>query len=119
MQRKDLEKICADWHGVTTDVKWDFSLVFSVADKMFAIYALRGKLKGTIGFKVADELFLAITEQPGIIPAPYAARFKWVTVIEPQRYPIPWFAERIRRSYELVAAKLPKKKQRELGLLRD
>lgn len=117
MKQKDIEKLCAKWPGVTTDVKWDFALVFSVADKMFATYPLSGRLKGTIGFKVEDELFLAITEQPGIIPAPYAARFKWVTVMEPKRYPKAWFAQHIRRSYELVAAKLPKKKQKELGLI--
>jgi predicted DNA-binding protein (MmcQ/YjbR family) len=115
MTQNELRKLCGKWPGVTEDVKWGNDLVFSVGGKMFVGMPATGAAT-SIGFKVDDELFLAITEQPGIIPAPYAARFKWVSVVEPKRYDRKWFEQKIRRSYELVAAKLPKKKRRELGL---
>lgn len=115
MKRRDLDKLCKAWPGVTSDVKWGADLVFSVHGKMFAV-CLDEESVGRISFKVADEVFLAMTEQPGIIPAPYAARFKWVSVIEPKRYGDKWLAARIRESYELVAAKLPKKTRVALGL---
>jgi predicted DNA-binding protein (MmcQ/YjbR family) len=109
-------RLTATWPGVTHDVKWDDDLVASVGGKMFAVYCIGGAHRGRIGFKVADELFLALTEQPGIIPAPYAARFKWISLTEPERYEDAWIGNMIRRSYALVAGKLPKKIRRELGL---
>ena len=33
-----------------------------------------------MSFKVEDERFLELTDRPGIIPAPYLARAKWVYV---------------------------------------
>lgn len=118
MNRGALDKLCTPWPGVSSDVKWGADLVYSVAGKMFVVCLDEEKI-GRISFKVPDEQFLAITEQPGIIPAPYAARFKWVSVIEPRRYGDKWLAGRIRESYELVAAKLPKKTRVALGLVQD
>jgi predicted DNA-binding protein (MmcQ/YjbR family) len=101
---------------VTGDVKWGADRVYSVHGKMFVVCLDQPRIEA-LSFKVPDELFLAITEQPGIIPSPYAARYKWVRVTEPARYGDAWLARHIRQSYELVAAKLPKKTQRALGLL--
>lgn len=115
--RVDFERICGAWPGVSSDVKWGADLVYSVAGKMFAVMCIEGSRRGNLGFKVPDEQFLAITELPGIIPSPYAARFKWVSVTEPRRYGQAWFAARLRESYELVAAKLPRKTRAALGLV--
>ena len=115
MNRSALNKLCAPWPGVSSDVKWGADLVHSVAGKMFVVCLNQPKPDG-FSFKVPDELFLALTEQPGIIPAPHAARYKWVRVTEPRRYGDAWLAARIRESYELVAARLPKKIRQNLGL---
>ncbi len=111
MNPKDLEKLCAKWPGVTFDIKWGADFVCSVGGKMFAA---TGKEGGGVSFKVPDDLFLAITEQPGIVPAPYAARFKWVHVQEPKRHARKWLEQNIRTSYELVRDKLPKKVREKL-----
>lgn len=116
MNERGFRALTGAWAGVTHDIKWDDDLVASVAGKMFAVYCLRGAHAGRIGFKVPDEHFLAMTEQAGIIPAPYAARFKWVSVTEPARHDAAWHGEMIRQSYTLVAAKLPRKTRRTLGL---
>ncbi|NGY03581.1 MmcQ/YjbR family DNA-binding protein [Solimonas terrae] len=105
------------WPGVTLDVKWGDHLVASVDAKMFAMFNRADSARaGQLHFKVEDELFLALTEQPGIAPAMYLARAKWVTVVEPKRYPMSWYGERLRGAYEIIAGKLSKKRQRELGL---
>jgi len=109
--------LTADWAGTCHAVKWDDDLVASVAGKMYALYCLSGAHAGKLSFKVPDELFLPLTEQPGIIPAPYAARYKWIAVVEPQRYGDAWLQRMIRQSYEQVAARLPKRTQRALGLM--
>ncbi len=116
MNLKTLDRLCLAWPGVSSDVKWGADRVYSVAGKMFVVCLDQPKIEA-LSFKVPDGLFLAMTEQPGIIPAPYAARHKWVHVTEPARYGDAWLAARIRESYELVAARLPKKTQRALGLL--
>ena len=116
MNRRGLDQLCMPWPGVSSDVKWGADRVYSVAGKMFAVCLDQPNIEA-ISFKVPDELFLALTDQPGIIPSPYAARYKWVRVTEPARYGDAWLAARIRESYELVAARLPKKTQRALGLL--
>jgi predicted DNA-binding protein (MmcQ/YjbR family) len=45
-----------------------------------------GSEGGRLSFKVEDARFLELTDQPGIIPAPYLARAHWISVIEPQRF---------------------------------
>ena len=115
--QKYLEHLTHDWAGVTVDVKWKVDLVFSVQQKMFAVYCFSGKYKDCISFKVADDAFLALTDQPHIVPAPYAARFKWITVQKPGFYGDTWLREKVRGSYLLVAQKLSKKTQKELGLI--
>ena len=117
LSQAQYRKCVSPWPGVTLDVKWLDHLVASVDGKMFARLNLGGKYPDRVHFKVEDDLFLSLTEQPGIAPAMYLARAKWVTVVEPKRYPLDWYAQSLRRAYEIVAAKLSKKRQRELGLL--
>ena len=107
MKPKELEKLCAKWPGVTFDVKWGNDFVCSVGKKMFCATGTEGR--GGLSFKVPDELFLAMTEQDGVIPAPYVARYKWVLVQEPRKHARKWLEQNIRKSYELVRDKLPKK----------
>ena len=118
MTEAQFRKLFAGWGGVTLDIKWESHLVASIDGRMFAMLNLPGWPRaGWVHFKADDDLFLALTEQPGIQAAAYLARARWVTVTEPKRYPRDWFAASVRRAYELIGAKLSKKRQRELGLL--
>ncbi len=112
---KQLEQWCGRWPGVTRDIKWGGDLVFSVGGKMFVVTPLDGAEGGRLSFKVEDERFLELTDQPGIIPAPYMARAHWISVIEPQRFATSELEAFIRQAYTLVRAKLTKKLQAELG----
>ena len=112
-----LEALCGKWPGVTRDIKWGADLVFSVGGKMFVVTPSDGSEGGRLSFKVADERFLELTDQPGIIPAPYMARAHWISVIEPQRYSTVELELFVRDAYTLVRAKLTKKLQAQLGEL--
>lgn len=105
--------LCRSFPGVTEDTKWDNDLVFSIGGKMFAVTNL-GEATG-MSFKVEDERFLELTDRPGILPAPYLARAKWVYVEDTSALNDEEAAQLLRRSYELVFAKLTKKLQRELA----
>ncbi len=101
----------------TTVVKqWGEHLVFKVAEKMFLIIGLDGETIDGVTFKCApDREFDDLTEIEGITQAPYCAKRHWVRVADLAALPAPELESRIRRSYDLVVAKLPKKKQAALA----
>src|SRR5258708_22951026 len=104
MKSNEIETLSKDWPGVSSSIKLDDDLVFSVANKMFAVYCLRGPHRERISFKVDRERFLELTDQPGITPAAYMARAFWVTISEPDRFARAQISEFLRHSYELVRA---------------
>lgn len=106
--------LCRSFAGCTEDIKWGADIVFSVGEKMFAVTDSAMPAKG-MSFKVEDDRFLELTDRPGIIPAPYLARAKWVYVNREAELSDQEAAELLRRSYELVLAKLTKKLQREIA----
>lgn len=117
MDARRLEKLAATWPGVTTDVKWDDDLIFSVGRKMFCGLCLSGAEKGKLSFKVEPERFLEFTDRPGFRPAPYMARCHWVTLDDPAVVPVRELEALLRRAYELVRAGLTQKLQREYAAM--
>lgn len=115
MRDTDLDALCAAWPGVTRSIKWEVDLVYSVANKMFAVLCTLGPERGRLSFKVDSERFLELSDQPGMAPAPYMARAFWISVTEPERFSHEELAAFVRRSYELVRANLSKKAQAALA----
>ena len=110
MTVETIRKICRAWPGVTEDVKWGCDLAFSVGGKMFAVVCLDPP--HTLAFKCTPEDFAELVERPGVIPAPYLARAMWVQEQAlGEALERPEVDQRLRASYELVAAKLPRSKQ--------
>ena len=108
------KKLCRTFPGATEDVKWENNLVFSVGSKMFACTDMGNPPEG-ISFKVDDDRFLELTDRPGIVPAPYLARAKWVYVDASARLSDKEAAALLRRAHELIFARLTKKLQREIA----
>lgn len=50
-----------------------------------------------------------LIERDGVIPAPYAARFKWVQLTSLKAMDAGEIRERLAEAHRLVAEKLPKK----------
>ncbi|MEO8102996.1 MAG: MmcQ/YjbR family DNA-binding protein [Betaproteobacteria bacterium] len=111
-----VKKFCAGLPGVTGDIKWEVDLVYSVGGRMFCVAFTDRQGKQTVSFKVDDDLFLQYTDREGFIPAPYLARAKWVQVIDLKKVADAELKSLIRRSHELVALKLTKKRRAELGI---
>lgn len=107
------KNLCRALPGATEDIKWENNLVFSVGDKMFAIMNSGESTKG-VCFKVDDDRFLELTDRPGIVPAPYLARAKWIHIEDLKTFADVEITALLKRSYELVFAKLTKKLQREI-----
>ncbi len=97
--------------GATEQIQWGSDRVFKIGGKMFAC---SGTEPGSrYSFKVEAERFLELTDLDGIAPAPYLARAKWVQIDPSEcRLGKKDIEALVRRSYELVLAKLPQKTQR-------
>jgi len=104
-----VRKICRALPDTTEDIKWDNDLVFSVGGKMFTVVCLDPP--HTVAFKCTPEEFAELVERDGIIPAPYLARAMWVREERAGETLDRKELERlVKTSYELVKAKVPKKR---------
>ncbi len=109
-----LRKYCLSFPHATESVQWGEHLVFKVSGKVFAIAALEPS-QYILTIKCAPERFNDCVERPGIAPAPYLARAKWISIESEDAVPHKELKGMIRESYDLVWAKLPKKAQQALG----
>jgi predicted DNA-binding protein (MmcQ/YjbR family) len=105
---EQLRELCLSFPGVTEQMQWGDNLLFKVGGKMFAVAPLV-PAKIWISLKANPENFVELTERPGIIPAPYLARAKWISLESADALPHAEIAQLVRGSYELVLAKLPRK----------
>ena len=112
----DQRRLAASLQGATEDIKWGADLVYSVGGKMFCVFLMREGVTCTCSFKVDDERFLELTGVPGVKPAPYLARARWVQVEAGHALTAADLNVLMRRSHALVAAKLTKTLQRQIGL---
>ena len=108
MNIDQLRKLCLSFPGVTEQIQWGDDLLFKVGGKMFAVTRLE-PAKVWLSLKANPENFAELTERPGVIPAPYLARAKWIALESADALPDADLAELLRESYELVRAKLPRK----------
>lgn len=86
-------------------------LAFKVEEKVFLHVVLDAATIEGVIFKCTPEEFDELTDIDGIAQAPYFAKRHWVRMADLLALPAPELQRRIRRSYDLVVAKLPKKVQ--------
>jgi len=121
-------------HGVTIDdytafcsrlphasyvVQWGGAHVWKVAGKVFAIGGWNSGGEGLyVTFKCTPLAFEVLKDMPGLRPAPYLASrgLLWIQRTGAQRLDGAGLRDHLRDSHRIVAAGLPKKVQRELGL---
>ena len=108
MNIDQLRKLCLSFPSATEQIQWGDDLLFKVAGKMFAITPLE-PARVWLSLKVTPENFAELTERPGIIPAPYLARAKWIALESRDALSAAELATLLRSSYDLVLAKLPRK----------
>ena len=108
MSVETVRRICMSLPHTTEHVQWGNDLVFKVAGKMFAVTALEPS-KVWLSLKCTPDDFAELTERPGIIPAPYLARAQWVGLESEDAMSAAELKKYLKKSYETVVAKLPKK----------
>jgi len=106
MNIEALRRFCLNLPAVTEDIKWGNDLCFLIGEKMFCITGLEGPFK--FSMKVREDEYDELIARPGIVPAPYLARYKWVLVEHSNSLSQEQTECYITQSYELVKAKLPR-----------
>lgn len=97
---------CLSFRHATEQVTWGSDLTFRIRSKIFAVMVL-DVAPVWLSFKCSPEDFAELTERPRIIPAPYLARAQWVALETKDALPARELSSFLRKSYDLVFAKLP------------
>ncbi|KZK79721.1 hypothetical protein PsAD13_05067 [Pseudovibrio sp. Ad13] len=122
MTRDEFDNYCKSLVGTSNVIQWGNASVWKVGGKIFAICSNWGEdrpeMKGIkISFKCSELSYQILTEQEGIIPAPYLARAKWVQIETAQAMADEDIKDYVRKAHSIIARKLTKKLQKEIGFV--
>lgn len=115
MTIETIQTICHQLPGVTEDIKLGEHLCFNVGGKSF-LFTYPGGVPPSASFKVPDEDFETVSSMEGLEPQPYIARYKWVLARDISSLTKKEWEFYIKQSYQLIAAKLPAKVRKSIGL---
>jgi len=93
--------------------QWRDDSVAKIGGKVFALFDKDG---GEIWLKVSDMAFDLLPDLPGIRPAPYFARAKWVAVLPTSPLSADEMKAYLIEAHRLVAARLTRKVRAALDL---
>lgn len=117
MTRTEFDKYCRTFKSVHNVEQWGGASVWKLGGKIFAIcskWGAGGHEK--ISFKCSDLAYAILCQQPGIVPAPYLARAKWVQLEAADAMGRQDLKDYIAAAYFIIMAKLTKAQRAELGL---
>ena len=92
-------------------------LVYSVDKRSFAYFKTSEPECWRFSFRVAPERFLELTGVPGIKPARYMGRYRWVTVVDVRTVPADYLQELVAWSHVKAVSGLSKRRQQEIALV--
>ena len=105
-----IREYCLSFPEATEGLQWGDDLLFRIHGKVFASVPLDVAAPARITLKSTPEKVAELLEIEGIELAAYVGRYNWVSLARFDVVPWSELKELIRESYELVAAKAPKKK---------
>lgn len=117
MTREEFDEFCGSLKSATHVVQWGGASVWKVGGKIFAIMPNQDPAEyQCLSFKVSNLAYEVLCQQPGIEPAPYLARAKWVQVSAPEGMDDATIRDHLHAAHEIIAGKLTKAVRRDLGL---
>ena len=117
MTRDEFDAYCSTLPQSTHVIQWGNASVWKVGGKIFAICSGWGGTNGDrISFKCSDLSYTMLTQEPGILPAPYLARAKWVQLEQPESLTGDEIRAYIATAHKLIVSTLTRKLRAELGL---
>lgn len=120
MNLAQYNRICKALPHTTHVVQWGGAHVWKVGAKVFGIAGWESEGEPlAVTFKCSDMSFALLKEQPGCRPAPYLASrgLLWIQRISDEIVSDADLKAYLHESHRLAALALPKRVQKELGLL--
>lgn len=121
MTREDYDSFCAGLPQATHVVQWGDASVWKIGGKVFAIGGWSETPEFAVTFKCSETSFAVLKDLPGLRSAPYLASrgLTWIQRTDARTLDDADLFHYLRASHALIAAKLPRKTQREFGLDRS
>lgn len=89
-------------------------LVYAVGGKRFAHFKTSAPQRWRFSIKVAGERFLELTDVPGIQPARWLARYRWITIVDVRSMPAAELRALVLWSYRHALSTLSRTRRRAL-----
>jgi predicted DNA-binding protein (MmcQ/YjbR family) len=101
MDTRQLKAFCASRPGAHVQLYDDARnvLVYSIGGKQFAYFKTSEPERWRFSIKVTPERFLELTDVPGIKPARWMGRFRWITIVDVRSVPDAYLTELVEWSY--------------------
>ena len=115
MKRKDFNRFCGSLNAAENVVQWGASSVWEVGGKVFAICGDWGREEDAIVLKPSEMAREIWRDAPGVRLAPYLGRAGWIQ-IDMNAMSDDEKRALIEGSYQIIAAKLTRRKRAELGI---
>lgn len=117
MTRDEFNDFCQSLKATTNVVQWGNASVWKIGGKIFAVCSKWGEGDhAKISFKCNDMAYSMLPQQPGIIPAPYLARAKWVQIEQADAMSDEDLKAYIKMAYTIIGWKLTKAMRASLEL---
>ena len=117
MDTAGLKRLCAHYPGAAAVRLSEPMNVLSyrVSGRTFAYFKTSEPERWRFSIKVTPERFLELTDVPGIKPARWMGRWRWVTIVDVATLPQDYLRELVDWSYRDAVSRLPKRQQRGLA----
>ena len=116
MRYADVESFCLSLPAARLSVQWGAERVYKLGDRIFAVLGPRSRRPYELSFKASETSFFILTHFPGIVPAPYFARARWVMLERLDALGTKELKAYLAEAHRLVAAQLTRRARAELGL---
>ena len=108
-----VKALCSGYPGAVSKLYGPPSniLVYYVGGRKFAYFKTSDPERWRFSVCTTPERFLELTDVPGVKPARYMARFRWVTIVDVGAFPADYLQELIAWSYSKARSGLSKRQQ--------
>jgi predicted DNA-binding protein (MmcQ/YjbR family) len=116
MDTRRLKDLCSRFPGATSRLHGPPGnvLVYSVGGKTFAYFKTSDPEKWRFSIRVTADRFVELTDDPGINPARYIARYHWVTIVDVRSVPADYLGELVEWSYHKALGSLSRTRRNKL-----
>lgn len=119
MDTNGLKAHCAGYPGAVSKVLQPPAnvLIYAVGPRQFAYFKTSDPERWRFSLRTTPERFLELTDQPGVRPARYMARFHWVTIVDVACFDETYLRELVAWSYHKALSALPRQQRERLARL--